>query len=230
MFQKLKNKITRSISLKNKPLKIYSIYFSIQGEGSFSGLPCIFVRMSGCNLRCIWCDTKDAYSDGKSMHWEDINKLISRYHCNLIELTGGEPLNQKNSLHLIKCLEQNGYSVLLETNGTYPIDSVSKNTYLILDVKCPGSGESEKNYWPNLQKTRDNIEYKFVIKDSQDFQFMLDCIHKYDLLSKGKIYSSPVFSVLQPDKLAEWILHSGLDIRINLQIHKYIWSQNHEGI
>ena len=211
-------------------LKINEIFFSIQGESTFSGKPCIFIRLTYCNLRCSYCDTDYAFHDGKDMSVKDIIDKIADYNCKTVEVTGGEPLMQPESIDLMNKLLSLGYTVLLETGGSLPIDKVPKQVYKIIDFKCPSSNMEKKNLWTILDKTQSHDEIKFVIGDRIDFEWALKKINQYDLTRKHTVLLSPIHGKLNPQNLAKWILESGKEVRLQLQAHKYIWNPNARGV
>ncbi len=211
-------------------LKIIEIFYSIQGESTFAGLPCIFIRLFGCNIECSYCDTIYDESEYTFLTVEQIIKKIKNLPGKLVEITGGEPLLQKEVYDLISQLEKSEYTVLLETNGTLSFKNISSSVHKITDVKCPGSGYGKSFYLKNLEYLipgRDEI--KFVIKDRLDFDFALDFIKKHKLDNQTIIFSS-VFTELHPKTLAEWILETGKNIRMQLQLHKYIWDPDRKGV
>lgn len=211
-------------------LSIKEIYFSIQGEASHTGWPCVFIRTAGCNIRCDWCDTTDAFQGGQRMSVEEILSAIQEFPCELVQVTGGEPLLQKNCPALLEALVRAGYQVLLETGGHMDTAGVPPGVRIILDVKCPGAGEGFQVDWRNLEYRRPGTEYKFVLSDRRDFEFMLKKIEEYNLEDKGTVWASPVSPGLDPRRLVEWILQSGRSIRLNTQIHKWIWGPNASGV
>ena len=213
-------------------LRITEIFLSIQGESSHAGRPCSFVRLTGCPMRCVWCDSEYTFTGGERMSFEDIFAKLDAYGCKLVEVTGGEPLAQKNVFPFITELCEKGYEVLVETGGFVSTESVNPRAAVILDVKCPGSGETERNYWPNLERLRaDKDEVKFVIADLADWQFARELIEKYDLTKRAKeILISPVFGIANLAEIAEAIAQSGLKLRLNLQLHKYIWGADVHGV
>lgn len=203
---------------------INEIFYSIQGESTYSGFPCIFIRLTGCNLRCSYCDTKYAYCEGKEEEIENILKRIKIYPCNLVEITGGEPLLQNEVTHLIDSLIQNSYQVLIETNGSLSIKNLPEEKLVkILDLKCPGSGMSHKMNFENIEFLTKNDQIKFVIKDKRDFLWAVRVIERFNLGKKCQILFSPVFGVTKLEDLAEWIKNSGLAVRLQIQLQKVIW-------
>lgn len=213
-------------------LKINEIFYSIQGESSFAGRPCIFIRLTGCNLRCTWCDTQYAYYEGSMMSPSDILTRIRNYMCSIVEITGGEPLLQEDTPLLVKQLLDEDYEVLLETNGTMDIGVIDNRCIKIVDIKCPSSGEADKNNPDNLKRLTKGDELKLVIGSRKDYEFAIETLSGIDpeILLKTKIHFSPSFGILSPEKLAEWILKDNLDVRLQLQLHKYIWKPDRRGV
>ncbi|MBX3245434.1 MAG: radical SAM protein [Acidobacteria bacterium] len=213
-------------------LKITEIFLSIQGESSHAGRPCAFVRLTGCPMRCVWCDSEYTFTGGKKMDFSDIFFKLEEYGCNLIEVTGGEPLAQKNVFPFITELCDRGYEVLIETGGYMSTENVDERASIILDVKCPASGEAERNHWQNLEILRpEKDEVKFVIADMNDWEFAKEMIRKYQLESRTKeILISPVFAMPAMKELAEAVSREGIKARFNLQLHKYIWGPNVHGV
>jgi len=204
-------------------MELSEIFYSLQGESSYAGLPCIFVRLAGCNLRCTYCDTKYAYEPEFTLSVEGIIKEVEKYYpVKLVEITGGEPLLQKESVELMKLLLQKKYEVLLETNNSISLKDVPDQVIKIVDFKTPSSGVCNSILWDNIKYFNDRDELKFVIANRQDFDWALGIIQKYDLL-KYQILFSPVHEKLDKKILAEWILETGLPIRLNIQLHKVIW-------
>ena len=204
-------------------MELSEIFYSLQGESSYAGFPCIFVRLAGCNLRCTYCDTKYAYEPEFTLSVEGIIKEVEKYHSvKLVEITGGEPLLQKESVELMKLLLQKKYEVLLETNNSISLKDVPDQVIKIVDFKTPSSGVCNSILWDNIKYFNDRDELKFVIANRQDFDWALGIIQKYDLL-KYQILFSPVHEKLDKRILAEWILETGLPIRLNIQLHKVIW-------
>ena len=213
-------------------LRITEIFLSIQGESSHAGRPCAFVRLTGCPMRCVWCDSEYTFSGGKRMSFEEILSKLKDFNCNLIEITGGEPLAQKNVFPFITTLCDLGYEVLIETGGYVSTEKVDVRAKIILDVKCPASGEAERNHWANLERLRkEKDEIKFVIADLEDWNFAREIIEKYDLPNRTKeILISPVFGIENLQEIAETVSRSGLKVRLNLQLHKFIWGANVHGV
>jgi len=212
-------------------LTVYEIYQSVQGESTHVGRPCVFVRLAACDLRCSWCDTPYAFTGGRKMSVDDVLADAAKFSARLIELTGGEPLLQKDAMVLMERLIAAGWEVLLETGGHLPIDDVPDDVVAIVDVKCPGSGEAGKMHWPNLEQLSPHDEVKFVIKDRADFDYAVEVIRRHDLPARAAaVLLSPVHGVLPPATLTEWLLESGVDARLQLQAHKYIWSPETRGV
>ena len=210
------------------PVKVNEIFYSIQGESSFSGLPCVFVRLTGCNLRCSYCDTRYAYDEGRMMEIQEVFDQVGLFGCNLIEITGGEPLIQTETPRLVTHLLDNNYTVLLETNGSLNINLVDNRCVKIVDIKCPSSGESHNNDLKNLNRLSDNDELKFVIGDRVDFDYAKQILK---IINPGhKILFSVIFGKLEPRVLAEWILKYKINARLQLQLHKIIWNPNQRGV
>ena len=211
-------------------LKINEIYYSIQGESSYSGLPCIFIRLTYCNLRCSYCDSEYTFYEGKDM---DINKIlneIKKYPCDLVEVTGGEPLFQKNCIQLLKELVNSNYKVLLETSGSLSIENVPKEVINIIDFKCPSSKMEKKNLWENIEYLKLNDEIKFVIGDREDYEWSRNKIKKYNLTKISNVLISPVYKKINPDIITNWILEDNLKVRFQIQIHKEIWPSEKKGV
>lgn len=211
-------------------LKINEIYHSIQGESSYSGLPCVFVRLTYCNLRCSYCDTEYAFYEGKDMSIKEIIKKINSFKCNLVEITGGEPLLQKNCIKLINELEKNNKKVLIETGGSLSIQNISKKTHIILDLKCPSSNMENKNLWENLDYIKKTDEIKFVVGNKVDYEWTKNIIKKYDLENKCQLLISPVYDKIDNEKIINWILKDNLKIRFQIQLHKEIWDKDKKGV
>jgi 7-carboxy-7-deazaguanine synthase len=208
---------------------ISEIFYSIQGESSWAGKPCVFIRLARCNLRCSYCDTAYAFTGGTSLSQEEIITQVKSFHCNLVEITGGEPLLQKSVYPLMQALCENGFAVLLETGGHMDISGIDKRVSIIMDIKCPSSGESEKVYWPNINKLKQHDEVKFVIGDKKDFDWAKKQLEKHDIARKN-ILMAPVFGKLNYAHLADWILKDHLPVRLQIQLHKHIWSPDTRGV
>jgi len=213
-------------------LKINEIFYSIQGESTFAGCPCIFIRLTGCNLRCKYCDTKYAYEEGDDIFLDSILATVKRFDCNMVEVTGGEPLIQDETPDLISALIKNGYTVLLETNGSQDISSVDKRCIRIVDIKCPSSGMDKKNYWKNLDYLTTNDQLKFVIAHRQDYLYAKKILDHSAIKRRRKLFInfSPVFNKMDLKELATWILEDHLQVRLHIQLHKYIWGENTRGV
>ena len=212
-------------------LTINEIFHSVQGESTYAGRPCVFVRLTACDLRCSWCDTAYAFYEGSKRSLDEVIGEVDRYGCSLVEVTGGEPLLQEDVYPLMQRLLESGKTVLLETGGHRSTERVPVEVVTILDVKCPGSGEVEKNDWKNLDRLRPQDEVKFVVKDRADYEFARDVITRTGLADRAAaIHLSPVHGVLDPKTLSEWVLADKLPVRVQLQLHKYIWSPDTRGV
>jgi 7-carboxy-7-deazaguanine synthase len=210
---------------------ITEIFKSIQGESTFAGLPCIFVRLTGCNLRCHWCDTAYAFHGGKKMTVEDVLGQVHQLGGNLVEITGGEPLLQEDVYPLTDRLLRDGFRVLVETSGERDIGRLPRAVIKVLDVKCPGSGEGGTFCTANLEALGKEDQVKFVVADENDYTFARDFMLQHNLAGRvDEIILSPVFGKLHPRLLTEWILRDGLDVRLGLQIHKFIWDPETHGV
>lgn len=213
------------------PLIVNEIFYSIQGESAFCGMPCAFVRLTGCNLRCRYCDTTYAFEEGERMDIETISRKIRSFQAVIIEITGGEPLIQDETPDMIRHFLNEKYTVLLETNGTLDIGGVEPDCVKILDIKCPSSNESEKNNWNNLRYLNQKDQVKFVIGDRIDYEFAKKTISLVvPIIPRTHILFSPAVGFMKPDQLAEWILDDRLQVRINLQLHKIIWPGKDRGV
>ena len=204
-------------------LTVHEIFHSIQGESSHAGRPCVFVRLTGCNLRCIWCDTAHAFHEGEPLSVDEVVRRVGSYGCELVEVTGGEPLLQPDALRLMRELLDRGHAVLLETGGSLPIDEVPEGVVRIVDVKCPGSGESERNHWENLERLRPADEVKFVIADRADYDWAVDRVRECRLWRRCTVLFSAVQGRLDPGDLARWVLEDRLVVRVQIQLHKVLW-------
>ncbi|TFB11679.1 radical SAM protein [Candidatus Marinimicrobia bacterium MT.SAG.2] len=211
-------------------LKISEIYSSIQGESSYQGLPCVFVRLTGCNLRCSWCDTAYAFFGGEEMSIDEILNNVKEKGISLVEITGGEPLIQEECYGLMTALCDEGMIVLLETGGSIDTVKVDERVKKIIDFKAPSSLMVDENDWSNVSRLTAGDELKFVIGDRADYDWSLEMIKEYELEEKTIINLSPVHNVLQPADLVKWVLEDGLDVRVNLQLHKYIWGEKAMGV
>ncbi len=213
-------------------LRVTEMFLSIQGESTHAGRPCAFVRLTGCPMRCVWCDSEYTFTGGTRFSFAEIFARLKDFGCNLVEVTGGEPLAQKNVFPFITELCDRGYEVLIETGGFVSTEKVDERANIILDVKCPASGEVERNHWANLEILRaDRDEVKFVIVDLEDWEFAKEIIAKYNLENRAKeVLISPVFGVENLPRIAETVSKSGLKVRLNLQLHKYIWGADVHGV
>jgi 7-carboxy-7-deazaguanine synthase len=219
------------VRIRCSMLTVFEIYASIQGESTHAGRPCAFVRLAACDLRCVWCDTAYAFTGGRKMTIDDVIAAVEPLGCRLVELTGGEPLLQAGAIDLMSRLVDRGFEVLLETGGHLPTDRVPEGVGVILDVKCPGSGEASRMHWPNLDRVSRRDEVKFVLAGREDFDYACDVVRRHDLGARaGAVLFSPVHGVLPPDALARWILDAGVPARLQLQAHKYIWSPEARGV
>ncbi len=205
-------------------LRINEIFYSIQGESSRIGRPTVFVRLTGCPMRCTYCDTAYAFHAGQQQEIDEIIQEIKKFDTNYVTVTGGEPLAQKNCIELMNELCALGYQVSLETGGGLDIKDVNSQVKIILDVKTPKSNEDKNNFWPNLTNIKTNDEIKFVIQDYDDFSWSIDIIKQYQL-NQQQILFSPVYKVLSSEQLAEWILKHQLNVRLQLQLHKILWGE-----
>ena len=213
-------------------LRVTEIFLSIQGESSHAGRPCSFVRLTGCPMRCVWCDSEYTFTGGTKMTFDEIFERLEEFGCPLVEVTGGEPLAQKAVFPFITELCDRGYDVLIETGGYVSTEHVDPRASLILDVKCPGSGEFERNHWPNLERLRpDRDEVKFVVADLADLDAATKIIDRYQLEERAReILISPVFGCGDLAAIAESVASSGLPVRLNLQMHKFIWGADVRGV
>lgn len=213
-------------------LRVTEIFRSIQGESTHAGRPCTFVRLTGCPMRCTWCDSEYTFTGGDHFSIEQLMDRVRAFGCRLVEVTGGEPLAQREALDLIKKLCDEGYEVLIETGGYVSTEDVDERATIILDVKCPRSGEAERNHWPNLERLRaDRDEVKFVIVDQADWQFAARVIKEHDLERRAKaILISPAWDRMNLKEMADLIATSGMNVRMQLQMHKYIWGPEARGV
>jgi 7-carboxy-7-deazaguanine synthase len=212
-------------------LTVNEIFYSIQGESTRAGLPCVFVRLTACDLRCSWCDTAYAFFEGTKRSLDDVVAEVEGYGCPLVEITGGEPLLQEDVYPLMDRLVSGGRTVMLETGGHRPIARVPRAVVKIVDVKCPGSGEAARNDWSNLEALAPHDELKFVVAHRADYEFAREVIERLRLASRcAAVLLSPVHGVLEPRQLSEWILADRLPVRLQLQIHKLIWSPGMRGV
>ena len=210
-------------------MKIYEIFASIQGESTLQGVPCVFVRLTGCNLNCCYCDTAYAREGGTEMSLEEICRSVDDYRLEYVCITGGEPLLQKETSLLAIELLYRGYTVSLETNGTFDTSGLHEDIIRIIDIKCPGSGEHGKTFHRNISKRIQNAEFKFVITDRADFDYAVSFVRKHGLNENNSVIFSPAFGFLDPKVLSEWIIKEIPKARLNLQLHKYIWPDETRG-
>ncbi len=211
-------------------LKINEIFYSIQGESSASGLPTTFVRLTGCNLRCTYCDTEYAFYEGEDFSIEKAFRKVEEHGCKLVEVTGGEPLMQKDVFPFMTQLCDKGFDVMLETSGSLPIEKVDKRVKIIMDLKTPSSGMMNKNLYENIEYLKPNDEVKFVIGTQEDYNWSKEQIEKFGLTEKANVLFSPVFNSIEPKQIVEWILNDKLNVRFQLQMHKYIWEPETRGV
>jgi len=212
-------------------LTVNEIFHSIQGESTHSGRPCVFVRLTACDLRCSWCDTPYAFTEGRKVSIDDVVAQVRAYGCGLVEITGGEPLLQRDVYPLMASLLAQGLEVMVETGGHLSVAEVPEGVVRIVDVKCPGSGEAARMHWPNLDLLRSRDEVKFVIRDRADYDYAKDVVARYDLTTRvAAVLFSPVHGVLAAAELAAWILADRLPVRLQLQSHKYIWGADVRGV
>jgi 7-carboxy-7-deazaguanine synthase len=212
-------------------LTINEIFHSVQGESTYAGRPCVFVRLTACDLRCTWCDTAYAFHEGRKMPLEQVLAEVDRFGTPLVEVTGGEPLLQADVYPLMQELIARGKTVLLETGGHKSTARVPGAVVTILDVKCPGSGEAGQMEWDNLRRLRPHDEVKFVIRDRADYDYARGVIERHDLAARSAaVHLSPVHGVLDPKTLSEWVLADRLPVRVQLQLHKYIWTPETRGV
>jgi 7-carboxy-7-deazaguanine synthase len=212
-------------------LTINEIFYSIQGESTRAGRPCVFVRLTACDLRCAWCDTAYAFNEGRKQSVDEVVEAVERHDCPLVEITGGEPLLQEDVYDLMGRLLARGRTVMLETGGHRPIDRVPADVVKIVDIKCPGSGEADRNDWAHLDRLSPHDEVTFVISDRADYEFARNVIERRDLASRcAAVLVSPVHEVLDARVLSEWMLADRLPARLQLQLHKYIWPASMRGV
>jgi 7-carboxy-7-deazaguanine synthase len=223
----------RLAPLAGKPagtLLIHEVYRSVQGESTFAGLPCVFVRLAVCDARCTWCDTPYAFRHGEPLTTDQIVAKVEGFSCPLVEITGGEPLLQVEVLGLMRQLADRGMTVLLETSGAHPLEPVDRRVHVIMDLKCPDSGECAGNRWANLDVLKSTDEIKFVIASRGDFDWAVNVTRERHLNDRFTVLFSPAFGLVQPADLAAWLLETGLQVRMQLQLHKYIWDPHARGV
>jgi len=211
-------------------MKVCEIFASIQGESSFAGYPCVFVRLAGCNLRCSYCDTTYAYEEGADVSLQDIFKNVRSFGIPLVEVTGGEPLMQEGTKFFLRALADEGYQVLLETNGSYDIGDIDQRVSIVLDIKTPSSGMSDKMVFENLRIVDMKDDVKFVISDRTDYEWAKFLLKEYSLHEKTRVLFSPSFNILNASELAKWMVEDKLPVRFNLQLHKYIYGPDRRGV
>src|SRR5437773_4505919 len=213
-------------------LRVTEIFRSIQGESTHAGRPCTFVRLTGCPMRCTWCDSEYTFSGGEHITIDAVMEKVRSFGCDLVEVTGGEPLAQREAFDLIKRLCDEEYEVLIETGGFVSTETVDPRAKIILDVKCPASGEAERNHWPNVEHLRsDKDEVKFVVADRADWDFARQIIAQHKLESRARaVLISPAWGQIDLRELADWIAESGLQVRMQLQLHKYMWGPDVAGV
>ena len=211
-------------------MQVTEIFHSIQGESTWAGQPCVFVRLTGCPLRCSWCDTDYAFSGGSEQSIDAILDAVRSYECPLVEVTGGEPLAQPDCTSLLSRLCDDPLTVLLETSGALDTANVDPRVRIILDVKCPGSGMTDRMHWPNVERLRSSDEAKFVIKDRGDYDWAKATVTRFGIDRRCTVLFSPVFGALDPRHLAEWVLADRLPVRYQLQLHKLIWTPDMRGV
>jgi 7-carboxy-7-deazaguanine synthase len=210
-------------------MRLTEIFHSIQGESSHAGLPCVFVRLAGCNLRCVWCDSEYTFTGGEKVSVDEVVRRVEGYGCRLVEITGGEPLAQGEAFELIRRLCDGGFEVLIETSGSIDITPVDGRATIILDVKCPGSGEVAKNRWENLARLREGDEIKFVIADRADYEWARGVVAERGL-DRWTVLFSPVWGQQDLKSLAEWMLADRVPARLQTQLHKHIWGADVKGV
>jgi 7-carboxy-7-deazaguanine synthase len=211
------------MSKKEPLLRVNEIFKSIQGESTYAGIPCIFVRLTGCNLRCSYCDTAYAYDEGLVISLSEIIERVKRYECRNVCITGGEPLLQENINKLINLLKKNHFNVYIETNGSQNIDILPKGIVRIVDIKCPGSGMEQEMDWKNIKRLTCNDEIKFIISSKRDYEWAKEITKKYKIVDRTTVLFGLAHGKLKPKTLARWILKDGLDVRLQLQLHKIVW-------
>lgn len=211
-------------------MRITEIFYSIQGESTFAGRPCVFVRVTGCPLRCTWCDTAYAFYEGEELSLDQIVERVETFGCRLVEITGGEPLHHSEAVGLATRLLDGGYTVLVETSGAIDIAPLDPRAVVIMDLKCPGSGMADRNVWSNLNRLKPKDQVKFVIKDREDYQWARAVLMRTGLHDRHAVLFSPVFGDLDSKTLAAWILEDRLAVQLQLQLHKFIWDPAARGV
>jgi 7-carboxy-7-deazaguanine synthase len=223
----------RLAPLRDKPpgqLLVHEIYRSLQGESAFAGLPCVFVRLTACDARCRWCDTPHAFKEGSLRSPEQVLAEVARHDCPLVSVTGGEPLLQEEVLPLMTRLADQGRIVVLFTSGAHEVSRVDRRVHIVLDLKCPDSGEDAGNRWENLDVLKPSDEVKFVIASRRDFDWAAAVVRERGLERRFEVLFGPAFGLVTPRQLADWLLESGLNVRMQLQLHKYIWDPDARGV
>jgi 7-carboxy-7-deazaguanine synthase len=216
--------------MKDISLRVNEIFKSIQGESSSAGIPCVFVRLTGCNLRCSYCDTTYAYEEGSDMSVNEIVDKIEGFDCKNVCITGGEPLLQKNVYKLINLLKKENYKIFIETNGSMDMNLLPRYVIRIMDVKCPDSGMNKETDWKNLERLRGDDEVKFVMSSRKDYEWAKRIVKKHNLPDRTKVLFGSVYGKLKPKSLAEWILKDRLNVRLQLQLHRIIWPDKTRGV
>jgi len=217
--------------MASERLHVNEIFYSIQGESTHAGCPCVFVRLTGCNLRCRWCDTEYAFYEGRKMTIAEVAEIVEGYHCNLVEITGGEPLLQQSVYLLIDALLNAGHTVMIETSGAVDVSGLDPRVIKIMDLKCPASGECDRNLWSNLDHLKDHDEVKFVLADRADYEWARDTIRNRTFSDRvNALLMSPVYGELDPAELARWILEDRIPARLQIQLHKHLWPPNTRGV
>ncbi|HKM99132.1 MAG TPA: radical SAM protein [Candidatus Binataceae bacterium] len=217
--------------MTSERLHINEIFYSIQGESTHAGRPCVFVRLTGCNLRCRWCDTEYAFYEGRKMTTAEVAAIVAGHGCKLVEITGGEPLLQEGVYPLIDALLESEHTVMIETSGAADVSRLDPRVIKIMDLKCPGSGECDCNLWSNLDHLNDRDEVKFVVADRADYEWARDVIRTRGIAGRvNAILISPVFGELDPAALAGWVLEDRIPARLQIQMHKQIWPPDTRGV
>lgn len=227
------NRQSQILNLESqKMLRVTEIFHSIQGESTHAGRPCTFVRLTGCPMRCTWCDSEYTFTGGEHFTIDQVMEKVRELGCRLVEVTGGEPLAQREAFDLIQRLCDDGYEVLIEAGGFVSTAAVDERAKIILDIKCPASGEAERNDWTNLARLRSDLdEAKFVVVDRNDWEFTKKIVEEYQLEDRTKaVLISPAWGLIDLKELAGWITESGLKVRLQLQLHKYIWGPDVHGV
>ena len=211
-------------------LRVIEVYASVQGESTWAGLPCVFVRLAGCNLRCTWCDSEFTFTGGEHRSIDDVLAEVAALQIPLVEVTGGEPLVHRQSIPLMERLLAAGHTVLLETSGSLPIDSVPEGVHIIMDLKPPDSGEVESNCFENLNALRSTDEVKFVLASRRDYEWSRSVVREHGLEGRNPVLFSTVFGKLDPAKVSDWLCADRMQVRLQLQMHKYIWPPDERGV